>query len=62
MSLDEYIAANRGELDRIIRAAVGDPNFDLDDAERRDWVENDEGLYLSAKADGVVFDDEDDEG
>jgi len=45
MTLQEFIDDNRAELDLMIRTAIDQPNFDLDDDERRLWIMNDEGLY-----------------
>ena len=53
MDLMDFIAENRGELDELIRGALNDPNFDIDDEERRLWVLNDEGLYNWARSEGV---------
>ncbi len=57
MSTQDFISENRGELDRIIRKALGCPNFNLDDDERALWIANDEGLYLWAQSEGVEDDD-----
>lgn len=52
MSKREWMKRNRAELDREIRIAC--PNVGpLNDEDRWQWVENDEGLYLWAKGDGV---------
>jgi hypothetical protein len=52
MSLREWIRQNRAELDAAIRRAC--PNLGtLNDEDRRQWIANDEGLYLWAKGDGV---------
>jgi hypothetical protein len=52
ISLREWIKENRAELDTCIRRAC--PNLArLDDAERRQWVLNDEGLYNWARSEGV---------
>jgi len=53
MTLQEFIDDNRAELDSGIRAAIGQPNFDLDDDERELWIMNDEGLYNWALSEGV---------
>ena len=54
MTLQEFIDDNRAELDLMIRTAIDQPNFDLDDDERRLWVMNDEGLYNWALESGVI--------
>ena len=53
MTLQEFIDDNRDELDLMIRTAIDQPNFDLDDEERRVWIMNDEGLYNWALESGV---------
>ena len=53
MKLRDFIKENRTELDRLIRAALKDPEFRLNDEERRLWVLNDEGLYNWARREGV---------
>ena len=50
-SLSSWIKQNRESIDAAIRNVV--PNARIDDAERRMWVLNDEGLYNWAKSDGV---------
>lgn len=53
-SLSQFIRDNRAELDRIIAGALKrDRNPYPNDAERRLWVLNDEGLYLWARREGV---------
>jgi hypothetical protein len=51
ISLTEFIRANRADIDAAIKRVV--PNCRLDDAERRMWILNDEGLYRWAKSEGV---------
>lgn len=53
MTLQEFIDNNRAELDSLIREAINQPNFELDDDERELWVMNDEGLYNWALSEGV---------
>ena len=50
-SLGQWIKENREEIDAGIKRVV--PNCRIDDAERRLWVLNDEGLYNWAKSEGV---------
>jgi hypothetical protein len=51
-TLHQWIRDHRKELDTAILRAC--PNIGrLNDAERRLWVLNDEGLYLWAKLEGV---------
>lgn len=49
----EFIRRNRKELDQAIKTALDDPDFKLNDNERRLWVLNDEGLYRWARSEGV---------
>jgi hypothetical protein len=54
MKLADFIRENREELDRCIARALGqDTNPLANDAERRLWVLNDEGLYNWARSEGV---------
>lgn len=53
MSIKAFIKANRAELDAAIRRALGRPGAKLNDEERRQWILNDEGLYLWARSEGV---------
>ena len=55
MTLQEFIDDNRDELDLMIRTAIDQPNFDLDDDERRLWIMNDESLYNLTVKKGVVL-------
>jgi len=50
-SLTNWIKENRRQIDEAIRRAV--PNARIDDAERRLWILNDEGLYRWAKSERV---------
>ncbi len=54
MSKREFLKNNRKELDRIIREKLNDPEYLLNDEERWQWVQNNEGLYLWAKREGVA--------
>ena len=51
MSMQEFIKENRAELDSCIHNVV--PGYRLNDAERRQWIMNDEGLYNWARSEGV---------
>jgi hypothetical protein len=55
MILQEFIDDNRDELDLMIRAAIDQPNRNLDDEERRLWIMNDESLYNLTVKKGVVL-------
>lgn len=52
MTLRDFIKENRAQLDACILKTV--PNLQrLNDEERRQWILNDEGLYLWARREGV---------
>jgi len=51
MTMREFIKIHKDEVDRAIRGAC--PNCRLSEAERREWIANDEGLYLWARSEGV---------
>ena len=54
MTLKQFIKQNRTELDACIARALGLPKNPIpNDAERRLWVLNDEGLYRWARSEGV---------
>jgi hypothetical protein len=53
MSLREFIRQNRPTLDAYIRQANPNMAGRLNDEERRQWILNDEVLYLWAKGEGV---------
>jgi hypothetical protein len=53
MTLEEFIQENREELDACIQRVVDNPQFEIDDEERRLWILNDEGLYDWARDAGV---------
>lgn len=54
MRMQDFIKENREEVDRIIKSTPGTPeDLPLNDAERRTWIENDEGLYMWARSEGV---------
>ena len=50
-SMRQFIEENRAELDAAIRRVCD--NCRLNDAERRLWILNDEGLYNWARSEGV---------
>lgn len=53
-TLSAFIAEHRAELDQCIaRALRMDHNPRANDAERRLWILNDEGLYQWARSEGV---------
>lgn len=48
----DFIKKHRAELDAIIKGKV--PNVrKLNDEDRADWINNDEGLYNWARREGV---------
>ena len=49
MRLREYVRKNKEAIDRVIRSQVKNPEFKIDNAEREEWVRQDEGLYLGAR-------------
>jgi len=51
MTLKQFIKKNRQEIDVAIKRVCD--NCQIDDAERRLWILNDEGLYLWARSEGV---------
>lgn len=53
MTMKQFIKENREEIDRGVRRALGRPDYRLNDEERRQWILNDEGLYLWARSSGV---------
>ena len=53
-SLTQFIKENKAEIDAGIKKALdADPEYRLNDRERRLWVLNDEGLYRWARSEGV---------
>lgn len=50
-SMRNFIKENRAEIDQAIKSVC--PNCRLNDQERKDWIENDEGLYNWARSEGV---------
>lgn len=51
MTLKEFIRKYQKSIDDIIKDKC--PNCDIDDRERRLWVQNDEFLYKWARSEGV---------
>ena len=52
MRMREFIKQNRAELDAAIKRAC--PNIGtLNDGDREQWIQNDEGLYNWARDEGV---------
>lgn len=56
MRLAQFIKDNREEIDRCVwnftTHRYNQPQKPSNDAERRDWIMNDEGLYGWARAEG----------
>ena len=55
MTLREFIRKHRKELDECIANSLGGPEnyHHRNDAERENWIMNDEGLYRWARSEGV---------
>lgn len=53
MTLRQFLKENRRYIDVAIRSALNNPDYRLNDEERRLWVLNDEGLYQWARSEGV---------
>lgn len=51
MTIREFVRQNRTQIDAAIKSVCN--NCRLDDAERRLWILNDEGLYNWARSEGV---------
>jgi hypothetical protein len=61
MTLQQFIEQHRQELSEAINERLAEPYgskngplLPINDAERRMWILNDEGLYLWAKSEGVT--------
>lgn len=52
MSIRAFIRRHRADIDVVIRGACGSRCL-ITDADREEWIGNDEGLYLWAKSEGV---------
>ena len=52
MSIREFIKQNRKDIDECIKSACGNVGT-LNDSDRREWIDNDEGLYNWASSEGV---------
>ena len=50
--IGEFIKEHRAELDAEIRRVTGDPNFDIDDDDREQWIATFEPWYLRARSEG----------
>lgn len=51
LSLSDFLRAHRTEIDAAIHSVV--PGIRLNDDDREEWINNDEGLYLWARSEGV---------
>ena len=52
MTKRDFLKENKDTIDNIIHKLCGD-NFSINDGERWNWVQNDEGLYNWARSEGV---------
>lgn len=50
-SMKDFIKENKADIDKAIKNVC--PNCKLNDAERREWIANDESLYRWARRCGV---------
>jgi hypothetical protein len=53
MTLKNFIRENQEVIDDRIRYVIDDPFAKIDNADRAEWVANDERLYLWALEEGV---------
>tara|TARA_Y100001951_G_scaffold92840_1_gene87994 strand:+ start:250 stop:417 length:168 start_codon:yes stop_codon:yes gene_type:complete len=53
MTMKQFISENKTEIDSAIRAILKLPDYKLNDHERRQWIENNENLYMMARSQGV---------
>ena len=53
MTMRDFIKENRAELDGCIHKTYGAAYQLKNDAERKLWILNDEGLYRWARSEGV---------
>jgi hypothetical protein len=53
MTMRDFLKENREEIDRYIHSVPGMKDYRLNDKDRRDWIANDEWLYLWARREGV---------
>jgi hypothetical protein len=51
MTMRDFIKQNKEEIDSAIHSVV--PDYRLNDTDRRQWINNDEGLYRWARSEGV---------
>ena len=52
MTLKDFIKDNREDIDECIKRVCPNNRY-FNDAERENWVLNDEGLYRWARSEGV---------
>jgi len=53
MKMQDFIKENRKTLDEEIAWLYGSNDFQHNDETRKQWILNDESLYLWAKSEGV---------
>jgi hypothetical protein len=49
MRTRDFIRQNRKAIDSVIRKAVKNPGYTINDEERHQWLLNEEGLYSWAR-------------
>jgi hypothetical protein len=53
MKLADFITTYRDEIDTVIKKELKNDAVQLNNAERRLWILNNEGLYNLARSEGV---------
>lgn len=53
MTMREFIKQNKNEIDSAIQSVLKRPDLKLNNAEREQWILNDEGLYRWARQNRV---------
>ncbi len=55
MTIKEFIDTHKTEIDMAIINILKLPDHELNDHERRNWIQNDQQLRAWAKSQGVVL-------
>ncbi len=53
MTINQFIQQNKDTIDQGIRRYLGDPQYKLNNTERKQWILNEEELYNWAIDEGV---------